>query len=644
MYFFPSRGTYSSQASFSFVKTLHSCQGVHGHIDRRRFNGRGLTLAGMSVEQFFLELYHSAAESLPEMEDCAVAHVDWSIDLDESSDAKNHSESRVSSAKQEASVVFDWDPGSTLLKHQLELGSGERLPIKYIQHSKPIDLWWLYLAWVSLRCPAGTAAACWATFWRRWSAYWCFCLGLRKATQHAQCNECAQHSLYIHCSSAGPQDKRIRALAWQKHLREQYHDRLIYWHLRWWSTRPDSNILVIIIDGMDKSKGKWPQYTFRVPHMLEKFHRPRLTMHLAMAHGYTYDFYIADDEDFFHGASFFCEILIRSLAKVKAICTKRGKPMPEHLIVQADNTTAQAKNEEVAKLLAVLVGQFRFKTAILEFLRVGHTHEDVDFMFSLLLARVLRKVRFQVPAELCRAILAGMGPVVQNRHCELGCHLLSHVRDFNQWMSPLRIHMYNCWVSRNGIVAPHSFTFKLRMDFPTHERLGLPRQPREVEPHECDVFCVTKTYMSSQEPNGLPVLVVPYDFLSRLQQCPQGTCYSRSPMADARRGKLREFAAALEAFTHEWSAERSYFRAARELRVLADGRDAAPSLDGYLAAAAEPRGMPIELSALASALRVAWYLVSSYQLQASTKWTPDQGKPLLQAPPTNLLADAGQIQ
>ncbi len=72
-------------------------------------------------------------------------------------------------------------------------------------------------------------------------------------------------------------------------------------------------------------------------------------------------------------------------------------------------------------------------------------------------------------------------------------------------------------------------------------------------------------------------------------------------MADARRAHLRDFAAALEAFTHEWSAEHSYFRAARELRILADGRDAEPSTDGFLEAASEPRGMPIELSVVASA-------------------------------------------
>jgi hypothetical protein len=556
-----------------------------------------MTVAGMSVEQFFLELYHSAAESLPEMPDCEVADVDWSIESGSHAQECSSESRGQTDTKTLGSAMFDWDPGSALLKHQLDLGSSERLPLKHIQHSKPIDLWWLYLAWVSLRCPAGTKAACWATFWRKWSTYWQYCIGLRKQTQHAQCNECAQHSLFIHCSSASPQDKRCRAQAWQQHLRDQYHDRLIYWHLRWWSTRPGSNILVIIIDGMDKSKGSWPQYNFRVPKMLEKFHRPRLTIHLAMAHGYCYDFYIADDENFFHGASYFCEMLIQTLARVERICASRNQPMPENLVVQADNTTAQAKNEEVAKLLAVLVGRYKFKTAILEFLRVGHTHEDVDFMFSLLLARVLRKVRFQIPNELCQAILAGMGPVVASKRCELACHLLSHVRDFKLWMGPLGIKIHNCWMSRNGKVAPHSFTFKLRMDFGSHEQLALQTLPG-LEPNDHDVFCIAKTFMSSKEPNGPPVLVIPYIFLDRLQSHPTGTCYARTPMADARRTQLRDFAAALEAFTHEWSAEHSYFRAAQELRILADGRDAVPSPDGYLETAALQRDVPIDISVL----------------------------------------------
>ena len=215
-----------------------ACTGVHGDIDRRQFNGRQLTVAGLSVEQFFVELYHSAAEMLPEMPDCELADVDWSIDKDELAQVQStESKSKGTAPPTQAKMIPDWDPGTALLEHQMLLGSHENLPMKHIQHSKPIDLWWLYLAWVSLRCPAGTKTACWSTFWQKWHCHWRYCLGLRKPTQHAQCTVCAQHSQYIHCSDATPQDKHHRAKDWQQHLREQYHDRLIYWHLRWLSLK-----------------------------------------------------------------------------------------------------------------------------------------------------------------------------------------------------------------------------------------------------------------------------------------------------------------------------------------------------------------------------------------------------------------------
>ena len=61
------------------------------------------------------------------------------------------------------------------------------------------------------------------------------------------------------------------------------------------------------------------------------------------------------------------------------------------------------------KFLAVLVQKFKFHTAVLNFLRVGHTHEDIDQMFAVLLSLVLRRIKFQRPCELCDAIRAAMG-------------------------------------------------------------------------------------------------------------------------------------------------------------------------------------------------------------------------------------------
>ena len=155
----------------------------------------------------------------------------------------------------------------------------------------------------------------------------------------------------------------------------------------------------------DKSKGSWPQFPFRA---LDTFNKPRLTTHLAMAHGFCADFYLADDENFFHGASFFCEMLTRISGRVQEACRRQGRSMPDHLVIQSDNTTPQAKNAEVANDLAVLVRKFKFQSCVLNFLCVSHTHKDIEFVFSILLAKVLRTCKVMVPEDLRTGIHSGV--------------------------------------------------------------------------------------------------------------------------------------------------------------------------------------------------------------------------------------------
>ena len=126
-------------------------------------------------------------------------------------------------------------------------------------------------------------------------------------------------------------------------------------------------MITIIIDSMDKQKRAWPQWRHLLSKELEGLtssggHRPRLVITAAIAHGFCTDFYIAEDEDMFHGASAFCEVLTRTIDRVATICATTGQPFPKHLWVQSDNTTSQAKNEEVAKFLALLVGKQKFQT------------------------------------------------------------------------------------------------------------------------------------------------------------------------------------------------------------------------------------------------------------------------------------------
>ena len=43
-----------------------------------------------------------------------------------------------------------------------------------------------------------------------------------------------------------------------------------------------------------------------------------------------------------HGADAFLEVLCQCIQGVKDICLRRGQPFPKHLVVQSDNTVAQA--------------------------------------------------------------------------------------------------------------------------------------------------------------------------------------------------------------------------------------------------------------------------------------------------------------
>ena len=103
----------------------------------------------------------------------------------------------------------------------------------------------------------------------------------------------------------------------------------------------------------------------------------------------------------FVGASHFYEIVCQTLEQVSKICKERGTPMPEHLILQVDNTVSQAKNETTALFIAWLVATKKFKTLNLCFLMVGHTHEDIDQLFAVIMYIMFRRATSKPQRRCC---------------------------------------------------------------------------------------------------------------------------------------------------------------------------------------------------------------------------------------------------
>lgn len=59
-------------------------------------------------------------------------------------------------------------------------------------------------------------------------------------------------------------------------------------------------------------------------------------------------------EEVNHGSDHYLEVLCQTIQRVASLCRSRNQKFPEHLVLQADNTVAQTKNQFVMLFIAWL--------------------------------------------------------------------------------------------------------------------------------------------------------------------------------------------------------------------------------------------------------------------------------------------------
>lgn len=343
-----------------------------------------------SVNQFFIELYKSAAEHL-------------AVDA-------------ASNAELSAWAMQDLHKAAPAQIQDL-CNEVPGVPKRFLPPGKPQDLYLQYLGWFDevdyrrsslhqLASVPGLSGLClqarlgnkltmksdhlvpdtnssrgsasYVTFWRVWRFKWSQWLQFSPSSEHTRCNTCYELELAIrNCRCNLPEKLRL-AHVWRQHLRRQYADRSLYWSWRMCS-RLRQNILTIIIDGMTKSRIAIPMMLGeKKPSFLDAVRRPHVACYAGIAHGYTANLYLLD-QNVDTGANLFCEIVVDLIQQVANICRDCKSSFPEHLVVMSDNTVAQAKNACGFNLMSILVSKKRFLSTNLCFLEKGHTHEDVGF-------------------------------------------------------------------------------------------------------------------------------------------------------------------------------------------------------------------------------------------------------------------------
>ena len=187
------------------------------------------------------------------------------------------------------------------------------------------------------------------------------------------------------------------------------------------------------------------------------------------------------------------------------------------------------------------------------------------------------------PAEFQRLLTEALAPHVHDQGHTLLVQGLRSIRDFSAWLAPQGVRQESCWGNRDGLEAPHSFTYKRRSDLTAAEKALLRPvraavragfTPATDAPE--DVFCLVKTYMRDKHLQQAPVLVLPIARRNRVHGLAPTTVEAVA-VSPGRANELQAMATLFEGGSYR------LIRAATALRELAVSVHGPPLAPGWLA-------------------------------------------------------------
>ena len=260
-------------------------------------------------------------------------------------------------------------------------------------------------------------------------------------THHSKCTQCITHRMIIRKLGHHGPARRAQFEELQRHLRRQHADRKVYYEHRARSRAHVGQSLGAlgcfeicgILDSMDSVKYSWPKSQVMSTKMFCQFNRPKMSCTGLLIHGHMMLTVLT------HGAltcnsSRTCEVVSHALTVLT-----RGIQRPVDLRfaclhLQADNSSKECKNQSLLRHLAVQVALRKLGSSQLSFLQSGHSHEDIDALFSNLRAWIQRTPEIWTPTAY-RQCLEGFFNQVENRPFEKHRRVLLMSR-FRDWMLP----------------------------------------------------------------------------------------------------------------------------------------------------------------------------------------------------------------
>jgi hypothetical protein len=272
-----------------------------------------------------------------------------------------------------------------------------------------------------------------STFKRIWQIHFPH-LHLRRHMRFSKCGICIYWRSKIGAPELRDHAKRAtyRQCFWE-HLAATRAEREYYHTKRNLASRPDSEWLSIIFDGADQSAYGFPYFWEKSKDsdgvFKQKYHLIGVLVHGIGSWVYTMSHRFKAD------SNVTIEVLQRVLQEIEA---KKGK-LPKKLYLQMDNCVRENKNKYVLGYLSWLVQRGVFEEIELSFLPVGHTHEDIDQMFSRIAIHLRGRDahhQFQMHDAVHGAYqsCSGVRPV---------CAEIDAVANISSWITPYLNEIHN---------------------------------------------------------------------------------------------------------------------------------------------------------------------------------------------------------
>lgn len=255
---------------------------------------------------------------------------------------------------------------------------------------------------------------------------------VRAWLKFAKCDDCIKIRKLRKATKQGRSLEKVRKME-KDHIKFVKAERQSYYKRRRRAVEHPSQCMSIVIDGADQQAYALPYHHVQT-HASQKAIRVPIHVYGVMVHGIGTWAYVYHD-NVRQGNNVTVDVLYRTLAAIEAA----GRTLPDTLYLQLDNTVKQNKSKFLMSYLSWLTMTGVFKRIVVSFLPVGHTHEDIDQLFSRI-AVLLRQRDARSRTEMADVIQAAYhkGGLVNNCPTVVAVNSAANWSDFIEpWLADM---------------------------------------------------------------------------------------------------------------------------------------------------------------------------------------------------------------